>query len=165
MTNTEAMREKFEAFAVANGLPLKEETAGHWDTRLAWKTWQAASRSSEDKGVPEGWALVPVEPTPEMIASTADEARDWTDEEIYRAMLAAAPRATEAGTESADQRFSVVRAPGSRFVYVADSHGQHPAQRFSLFRGDGWTEANQYCAQLNRDHLAQSAPVDGGGPA
>lgn len=34
---------------------------------------------------------VPVEPTEEMIAATADESRDWTDAEIYKAMVAAAP--------------------------------------------------------------------------
>ena len=44
--------------------------------------------------VPEGWKLVPVEPTPEMVLAGAKEV-DWYDHnasDCYRAMLAAAPK-------------------------------------------------------------------------
>lgn len=43
--------------------------------------------------VPEGWQLVPVEPTPEMCeVSTWDFNRFYPAKEIYKAMLAAAPK-------------------------------------------------------------------------
>ena len=51
-------------------------------------------------GVPQGWKLVPVEPTPEMLQAAiqleADTINEWDDEpnhsEIYRAMLASSPQ-------------------------------------------------------------------------
>jgi len=46
-------------------------------------------RSSAQAGVPEGWKLVPVEPTPEMLATTSWPGCAATD---YAHMLAAVPQ-------------------------------------------------------------------------
>lgn len=61
----------------------KVKIAGEWNRRAALSTVPAAA--------PPGWKLVPIKPTQEMIAATADESKTWTDEEIYRAMIDAAP--------------------------------------------------------------------------
>lgn len=52
----------------------------------------------QSSGVPEGWRLVPVEPTPEMAAQTAYDGTQYSDpfdfddfRKDYAAMLAAAP--------------------------------------------------------------------------
>ncbi|WP_313117915.1 hypothetical protein [Ectopseudomonas guguanensis] len=65
----------------------------------AWKVWQA--RASLPVGVPDGWKLVPVDPTPEMIQAALDkpcfdplgDLLPWTHitRTSYAAMLAAAP--------------------------------------------------------------------------
>ncbi len=70
--------------------------------RTAWKWWQA-SRENIVLDLPEGWKLVPIKPTAEMLASAMeceDVVYDLFDDsvfcvqfdEIYRAMLAAAPQ-------------------------------------------------------------------------
>jgi hypothetical protein len=78
------------------------------DQEARYKAWVAAcyeampalSRLLEAQaGVPEGWQLVPVEPTKEMIEA-GDNSRLWVEEDgpdwrntvsTYKAMLAAAP--------------------------------------------------------------------------
>lgn len=63
-----------------------------------WLTWQAA-RASAPHGVPEGWRLVPVEATPEMLNASrwsgsgnvsVDE--EWARKQVWHRMLAAAPQ-------------------------------------------------------------------------
>ena len=90
--NTDKMREEF-GFSISpasDGVrilewidcgcrPATDEEIAMWD------------RLSAGSSCPEGWVMVPKEPTAEMIASTADEERIWSDEEIYAAFLAASP--------------------------------------------------------------------------
>jgi hypothetical protein len=64
--------------------------------------WAAALAGQAPK-VPEGFALVPIEPTPEMVSAGADAARAYmqhtggnSPEVMYRAMLAAAPKTLSA---------------------------------------------------------------------
>ena len=59
------------------------------DEKIAWDAWHA--RASLPVGVPDGYVLVPVEPTPEMLRAGVDQAVGAYP--IYRAMLAAAPAA------------------------------------------------------------------------
>lgn len=50
----------------------------------------------EPAGVPEGWRLVPVEPTPEMLGAGLRHVDGWASmPAAYRAMLAAAPQANQ----------------------------------------------------------------------
>lgn len=69
-----------------------------WVEQFAWFAWQArASQSYGTSGVPEGWKLVPVEPTVEMLSAGAEcwhISKDNADG-YYRAMLAAAPNQGE----------------------------------------------------------------------
>lgn len=66
----------------------------------------ALSAAEPQPAPPEGWQLVPVEPTEEMVKAGRKEAADCDDTygsslfsaaEIYRAMLAAAPAKQEGG--------------------------------------------------------------------
>ena len=56
---------------------------------------QPSVSAAEGEGVkaPDGWALVPVEPTLQMLAAGCDASR--TVSQNYRAMLAAAPQTQE----------------------------------------------------------------------
>ena len=71
------------------GNPADEEC------RLIRMGWDAAMRKRTAMSVPEGWKLVPTEPTKEMLEAGQTE---WLDSagadpsfDVYRAMLAAAP--------------------------------------------------------------------------
>ena len=88
----EKMQEEFEKWASGKGLILRKATSGKQfyylfeDTDYAWQAWQAA------RMVPEGWQLVPVEPTDAMReVRTWDFNRFYPPSEIWKAMLAAAP--------------------------------------------------------------------------
>ena len=57
-----------------------------------------AFREGIASAIPEGWQLVPVEPTPEMVESampTSNLASRFQISESYRAMLAASPKQKE----------------------------------------------------------------------
>ena len=94
----EVERAAFEAWAK----PLGDST---WreknDRMLAWDAWQArASQSDGTSGVPEGWKLVPVEPTEAMHAAAVRTivrciGNDDFPPRVYRAMLAAAPNQSQ----------------------------------------------------------------------
>lgn len=61
-----------------------------WHPSLQW----LSSRHPPTSAVPDGWQLVPVEPTPEMVDRGAEEV-DWYNHnarDCYGAMLAAAPQ-------------------------------------------------------------------------
>ena len=67
------------------------EYATHGDV-----TANASSPKPASVAIQEGWALVPVEPTPKMVDATFNEAieglsHNRRNKHIYRAMLAAAP--------------------------------------------------------------------------
>jgi hypothetical protein len=55
--------------------------------------WDAARRAPV---VPQGWKLVPVEPTREMKRAGMSERHDDLSRSVYQAMLAAAPQPPEA---------------------------------------------------------------------
>ena len=60
--------------------------------RMAWEAWQAARRAQPAQ-VPEGWKLVPAIPTLEMQqAALKYVARQYQTRDVYRAMIAAAPK-------------------------------------------------------------------------
>ena len=58
-----------------------------WDMNVAWKVWQAAKAQA----IPEGFVLVPKEPTPKMIDAADNCAIDGkvTANIIYKAMIEA----------------------------------------------------------------------------
>ena len=81
----------------ANAMRRAAEIAAGWNTgtQAAKDRRQEAMRvesladSEKNRPLPNGWKLVPIEPTLEMIGAAADQADcmgDW-----WRAMLAAAP--------------------------------------------------------------------------
>lgn len=76
------------------GNPTDEEC------RLIRMGWDAALAQVRTQGIPDGWKLMPVEPTQEMIDHVIDErldalaaGKDHTFIDIYKAMLAVAPEA------------------------------------------------------------------------
>ena len=92
-------RERFEAWAGDQGYSLRRTVSGevYQDFRAegAWWGWQA--RAALAPAVPPGFVLVPVEPTPEMVAAIHFplSVTPNTGIQCYRAMLAAAPSAKE----------------------------------------------------------------------
>jgi hypothetical protein len=54
----------------------------------------AAAEAAQPTAVPDGWKLVPVEPTDEMLAAGSEQDQQFYDHArfVYRAMLAAAPK-------------------------------------------------------------------------
>ncbi len=106
------------------------EGNGHWSkveaARNALRAARAALSAAEKPVVPEGWKLVPVELTPEMIRAAAPFNRY---DNIYRAMLAAAP--SSPGAEQAKpveaisepERWSAY-FEGAESVNVCDSEGE-----------------------------------------
>ncbi len=93
-------RALFEAWAVSMGLEVNVGEDNEYDndrTMLTWCVWQAARASLlEDarvKAVPQGFALVPIEPThKQYMAGVAamDSVESAEPDFIFRAMLAAA---------------------------------------------------------------------------
>lgn len=79
----------------------KESAALESDLELAAAGLRLAQATIKSLRVPEGWQLVPVEPTPEMLDEGATHCGDGmlgSKEEadnVYRAMLAAAPKVGE----------------------------------------------------------------------
>jgi hypothetical protein len=73
------------------------------DSVFGWKAWQAAQAAQPAPTVPDGYVLVPVEPTEEMLAAVVTSMDDHlfgaNAEKQYRedwaAMLAAAPSTKE----------------------------------------------------------------------
>ncbi|UXC38239.1 hypothetical protein [Cupriavidus gilardii] len=93
---------------------LVHRNAGPHEFNAAWK-----ATDGQRAGVPEGWKLVPVEPTIAMVEAGENarksEARPWAAHAMYAAMLAAAPTppAGDAGQEP-DRR------DAERYAYVLD---------------------------------------------
>ena len=95
---SDKMREEFEKWASGKGLILRKATSGKQfyylfeDTNYAWEAWQAA------RTVPEGYVMVPVDPTQKMMGFGAARHGSRLNlcmndaAMIYEAMLAAAPK-------------------------------------------------------------------------
>lgn len=111
MTADTAEREAFEKWRQSVCWPASEGEDDPAATVCAWLAWQA--RAALHARAPEGWVLVPREPTQEMIAS-AFEARDHVSNAlsraaewgfssgvmcVYAAMLSASPPPPEQGGE------------------------------------------------------------------
>lgn len=82
-------REQFEAWATSYGYCFTRLAPYDYhdgEARAAWAAWQAALRAA-----PEGFVLVPVKPTPEMLAAVGNGA-DGLKRRIWRGMLAARPQ-------------------------------------------------------------------------
>jgi len=83
-------RERFEAWAQSQGLNTMMGFGSYYlaDTAAAWKAWQARC--------PEGWQVVPKEPTIDMTELGSCHVMRGQDYEraqaCWRAMLAAAPK-------------------------------------------------------------------------
>ena len=90
---TDKMREEFEKWASGKGLILRKATSGKQfyylfeDTDYAWEAWQAA------RTVPEGFVMVPVEPTSDMVCAAIDAGIIDDDDVlwVWGEMLSAAP--------------------------------------------------------------------------
>lgn len=105
MTN-ENMQQQFEAW-FTDGIGKLERIPGGYalmSAQTAWISWQAATAQA----VPDGWQVVPVEPTDEMIHAANEGDRAYTLRNFgtiptvqqgpydhWCAMLAAAPKVTE----------------------------------------------------------------------
>ena len=60
----------------------------HEPTQVAWDSWLIGLNRAKAQAVPEGFVLVPKEPTKEML-DAQDYIRDESAIEIYKSMLAA----------------------------------------------------------------------------
>lgn len=89
-------REAFEAWVGSNGRKVERSSDGSYKSMTLdkeWEAWQAAKAQA----VPEGFVLVPKQPTPKMIDATwnfdeeiQDMSHNSRNEFIYNAMIAAA---------------------------------------------------------------------------
>ena len=100
------MREEFETWwrATMNiiEMDLHRFADGYscHDTNRGWMVWQASREAlsenhSPNAGktvVPEGWQLVPVEPTIEMVRAATHSSVGFGTRAAYQAMLAATPK-------------------------------------------------------------------------
>ena len=81
-------RERFEKWAQSQGLNTMMGFGSYYlaDTAAAWKAWQARC--------PKGWQVVPKEPTQyqQNAGSVERYHKQGNCEDIYKAMLAAAPQ-------------------------------------------------------------------------
>jgi len=90
---TDKMREEFEewyksqaVFHKAHLVPLPNGCYSGFIAETAWRAWQAA------RTVPEGFVMVPVEPTKGMVMAGYHPDFKYEQRiEMYKAMLSAAP--------------------------------------------------------------------------
>lgn len=81
-------RERFEAWFAATDEVIHNRLSNR---RLAWSAWKARA-ALDAVAVPPGWRLVPVAPTQEMIRAGWIDKEDVNPDDIYGAMIAAAPQ-------------------------------------------------------------------------
>lgn len=126
MKTTNEMREAFEAFADKEALSLgRDKESGAYltlRTQTAWLAYQTALTSKE---AGDGWKLVPVVPTADMIIAASDGYE--TGEVIgpascYRVMIAAAP-ALPQQVKSEDARDAELLNSGMILLTSTDEHG------------------------------------------
>ena len=94
---SDKMQEEFEKWAIDNGLNVSLRFGDEYlvgGTIIAWRAWQACAA----RMVPEGYVVVPVEPTQKMMGFGAARHGSRLNlcmndaAMIYEAMLAAAPK-------------------------------------------------------------------------
>ena len=78
-----------------------------------------ACADAKPVAVPAGWKLVPVEPTPEMLASTSWPGCAGTD---YAHMLAAAPAAPQAEPQNIRERWNIERQSDGSLLVCFNLH-------------------------------------------
>ncbi len=49
-------------------------------------------------------------------------------------------------------RYVVLKASGSRYAYVNDTHERRTVTRWDIFRKNGWSKADLQCKRLNEEH-------------
>lgn len=100
-------REQFEAWAKKHGVQFVSRSSGEYTTGTVSLDALRELAALAASPVPAGYKLVPVEPTPEMLAaaweldSSTEVSRGAKRADLYRAMLAAAPTTPNGLTESA----------------------------------------------------------------
>ncbi|MBS7349633.1 MAG: hypothetical protein KIG95_05655 [Comamonas sp.] len=100
-------------------------TYGVWGTAqaaLCAEFWQAARRAQV---VPQGWKLVPVEPTQEMKRAGMSERHDDLSRSVYQAMLAAAPQPPEAAPVQLPEPWAISHHNRVQYSNAA-WHGETP---------------------------------------
>ncbi|MBQ5963185.1 hypothetical protein [Massilia sp. ZL223] len=143
--------------------PARDRFIAHIDAQLAGQP--AAPVAATEQAIPEGWKLVPVEPTPEMIAAmqfsgdidiAIGHAQFYMDaEKDYAAMLAAAPAAPLATPADAGAGLTPLdyRAQG-REEALQIILGQDPEDPFSDCVGSSANaDAGDYSSHWKEDEL------------
>ena len=90
--------QKIKELALANGFKLKEQAGGNMDLNAyVYDFANAIEQAAKAQAAPEGFVVVPKEPTPKMIDATwnfdeeiQDMSHNSRNEFIYNAMIAAA---------------------------------------------------------------------------
>ena len=90
--------QKIKELALANGFKLKEQANGSLDLNAyVYDFANAIEQAAKAQAVPEGFVVVPKQPTPKMIDATwnfdeeiQDMSHNSRNEFIYNAMIAAA---------------------------------------------------------------------------
>ena len=86
-------REAFEAWAFENGLQSHTDQSLDYPLgNVLWKCWQGRA-AIEAQRVPDGWKLVPIEPTKAMLDASAldDQMNTGSIRAAWKDMVAAAP--------------------------------------------------------------------------
>lgn len=52
------------------------------------------------------------------------------------------------------QRYVILKASGSRYAYINDTHEGKTVRRFDILKGDGWGDAERLARRLNNEHGA-----------
>ncbi len=75
--------QKIKELALANGFKLKEQASGNMDLNAyVYDFANAIEQAAKAQAVPEGFVLVPKEPTQAML----DSARDWSTKKYGKAV-------------------------------------------------------------------------------
>jgi hypothetical protein len=100
-------RDEFEAWNREEAFPFAEMyDQFRWEIWHA--AWQAAHATAEPTAVPEGWKLVPIEPTEEMLNvyhGYHRSGKGYLDLSIWRDMIAAAPHPLPVQEKGANQKY------------------------------------------------------------
>lgn len=93
-------RKAFEEHMADPSLLLRNADGDYMYMRVArlWRCWQARAALSAP-AVPEGWKLVPIEPTPEIIEAMRNGPADYHFRDIYDQINAAYCRAIAAAPQ------------------------------------------------------------------
>ena len=116
-----------ERASFAAWIRTHEDEHGAVDDASAWAGWtgRAALSAAQDapaqaaQAVPQGWCLVPKEPTPEML-QIGRHAAPYRAVDVYRAMLAAAPAEPQPAAQQGWDIDAAVEKAWGRFQAAMD---------------------------------------------